>query len=73
MTPRQKVFATLVALAFIVILAYDAWKALWFLDPATGRTSFGVGLGSLVLLLNVTLLGGYTFGCHSLRHLAGGA
>src|SRR5882672_3841778 len=57
------------AMGFIVILAYDAWKAMWFPDPATGGTKFGVGVGTLVLFLNVTLLGGYTFGCHSLRHL----
>jgi len=61
-----------VALVFILILAFDAWKAMWFEDPATGQVSFGVGLGTLVLILNVILLGGYTLGCHSLRHLVGG-
>ena len=60
------------ALVFIVILAYDAIKAFFFTDPATGTASFGIGVGSLVLTLNVILLGGYTFGCHSLRHLVGG-
>jgi hypothetical protein len=35
-------------------------------------THFGVGVGTLVLLVNVVLLGGYTFGCHSFRHLIGG-
>ncbi len=60
------------ALMFIGILAFDAGKALWFEDPATGETSFGIGIGTLVLTLNVVLLGGYTFGCHSLRHLVGG-
>jgi hypothetical protein len=33
---------------------------------------FGIGIGSLVLTINPILLGGYTFGCHSLRHLIGG-
>jgi hypothetical protein len=61
------------ALAFLVILAYDVWLALWFEDPATGVTRFGIGVGTLVLALNVVLLGGYTLGCHSLRHLVGGA
>ena len=61
-----------VALVFILILAHDVWKALWFTDPATGGTSFGVGVGTLVLAGNVILLGGYTCGCHSLRHLVGG-
>jgi hypothetical protein len=60
------------ALIFIVILAYDAWKAMWF-DDGAGGTTFGIGVGTLVLLINVVLLGGYTFGCHSLRHLVGGA
>jgi hypothetical protein len=60
------------ALVFIVLLAHDAWKAMWFTDPATGVTSFGIGGGTLVLTINVLLLGGYTFSCHSLRHLAGG-
>jgi len=45
---------------------------MWFADPATGRETFGIGIGTLVLALNVVLLGGYTFGCHSLRHLVGG-
>ncbi len=61
-----------VALIFIVILAYDVWKAFWFTDPATGQTEFGIGVGTLVLALNVVLLGSYTLGCHSLRHLVGG-
>jgi len=60
------------ALAFIVILAIDVWKALWFSNPATGGESFGIGVGTIVLAINVVLLGGYTFGCHSLRHLIGG-
>jgi hypothetical protein len=54
------------ALVFLVILAHDFWNALWF------NGHFGLGVGSLVLLVNVILLGGYTFGCHSLRHLTGG-
>jgi len=37
-----------------------------------GGGHFGMGLGSLVLVINVILLGGYTFGCHSFRHVMGG-
>ena len=55
-----------------MFLSIDVWKALWFENPVTGETTFGVGVGTLVLALNVTLLGGYTLGCHSLRHLVGG-
>src|SRR5262245_11482425 len=54
------------ALLFLLFLSYDVWKALWFPD------GFGIGIGTLVLALNVTLLGGYTLGCHTLRHLIGG-
>ena len=61
-----------IALAFLVILSYDVWKALWFTDPATGGTRFGIGVGTIVLAVNVVLLAGYTLGCHSLRHLVGG-
>ncbi len=60
------------ALVFLVILSYDVWKAMWFTDPATGRASFGIGVGTLGLAVNVVLLAGYTLGCHSLRHLVGG-
>ncbi len=61
-----------VALGFIVILSYDVWKALWFADPVSGKVSFGIGLGTIVMATNVVLITGYTFGCHSLRHLVGG-
>jgi hypothetical protein len=60
------------ALVFLVILAHDAWKAMWFENPATGALTFGIGVGTLVLTINPILLGGYTLGCHSLRHLIGG-
>lgn len=60
------------ALCFLVILASDVWRALWFQDPATGQTELGLGVGTLVLAVNVVLLSGYTLGCHSLRHLVGG-
>jgi hypothetical protein len=54
------------ALIFIVILAIDAFHALWF------DGHFGIGIGTLVMIVNPILLGGYTLGCHSLRHLVGG-
>jgi hypothetical protein len=54
------------ALLFLLILAWDALKAYRFED------GFGVGVGSLVLTANVLLLGSYTIGCHSFRHIIGG-
>ncbi len=61
-----------IALVFLLILSYDVWTALWFTDPETGEKTFGIGVGTLVLATNVFLLGGYTLGCHSLRHAVGG-
>ena len=55
-----------VAILFLFFLWKDAVLAFRF----DGR--FGVGVGSLVLTVNVVLLTLYTFSCHSLRHLAGG-
>ncbi|MFO0846704.1 MAG: hypothetical protein U0797_30770 [Gemmataceae bacterium] len=60
------------SLLFLLFLTGDVYHALWFQDPATGQVSFGVGVGTLVLAVNVVLLGGYALGCHSLRHLVGG-
>jgi hypothetical protein len=54
------------ALIFIVILAFDAYRAMWF------DGHFGIGVGTLVMIVNPILLGSYTHGCHSLRHLIGG-
>lgn len=59
------------ALIFILVLAYDAIQAMFF-TGADGHRHFGIGVGTLVLTLNVILLSSYTLGCHSLRHLVGG-
>ena len=61
-----------ISLLFLLVLSYDVYQALWFTDPVTGEKSFGIGVGTLVLLGNVTLLSGYTLGCHSMRHIVGG-
>ncbi|MGI8580689.1 MAG: hypothetical protein ACR2KX_00705 [Chitinophagaceae bacterium] len=61
-----------IALFFIIFLSIDVWKALWFTNTVTGEKSFGLGVGTLVLAINAVLLAGYTFGCHSLRHMVGG-
>ena len=60
-------------LATIVLgfLAYDAVRGFLF-RSSNGSLHFGVGVGSLVLLVNVVLLALFTFGCNSIRHLVGG-
>ena len=54
------------AALFLVVLWHDVYLALWF----DGK--FGLGLGTLVLAFNTTMLTFYTLSCHSLRHLIGG-
>lgn len=60
-----------VAVVFIVLLTWDALLAFRFPTPG-GGTQFGIGVGTLVMWLNVILLAGYTFSCHSCRHVCGG-
>jgi hypothetical protein len=55
------------ALVFVVFLWIGAIRG--FRDPVEG---WGVGLGSLVLVVNAFFLMMYTFSCHSLRHFVGG-
>lgn len=59
------------AAIFLIFLWHDVYHGFVF-DNGAGGHKFGVGLGSLVLLLNTTCLTGYTMGCHSFRHLIGG-
>jgi hypothetical protein len=56
-------------LAFVVnlVLTYDAILA--FHMPGIG---FGVGVGTIVLVVNAALLWLYTLSCHACRHLCGG-
>ncbi len=54
------------AIALLPVLYYEASLAFFW----EGR--LGIGIGSLVLLVNCILLTGYTLGCHAWRHLVGG-
>jgi hypothetical protein len=59
-------YALYLAIIFLFFLWKDAFHAFFF----DGK--FGMGVGTLVLSVNVCLLTIYTLSCHSLRHLAGG-
>jgi hypothetical protein len=59
-------FTMYLAVAYIFILGYDAVNAF----SQAGRLYLGIG--TLIMAANVVLLAGYTFSCHSLRHLVGG-
>lgn len=59
-------YAFYAAFVFIFILSYDVILSMKYVD------GWGLSVGTLVLFVNVFLLAGYTFGCHSFRHLIGG-
>jgi hypothetical protein len=59
-------FTLYVAIGFVLVLSYDA--VLSFFRNGV----FGIGVGSIILLINPVLLAGYVFGCHAFRHLSGG-
>jgi len=59
-------YAFWVALIVVGFLWIDAVKAFHF------PTGWGIGLGSVVLLVNASLLTLYSFSCHSCRHLCSG-
>jgi hypothetical protein len=54
------------ALVLLVCLWYEGIAAFF------KAGELGVGVGTLVMVTNAALLTGYTFGCHSWRHLIGG-
>ncbi len=51
----------------LAVLWYDTFVSFNF------DGNLGVGLGSIILLANVVLLSGYSFGCHAFRHIVGGS
>lgn len=59
-------FALYLAIIVLIFLWKDAIQAFFF------KNGFGVGLGSIIMLIDVILLSLYTFSCHAFRHLVGG-
>ncbi len=55
-----------IAIGFVLVLSYDAILSFF----RNGK--LGIGVGTVILLLNPIFLAGYTFGCHAFRHLTGG-
>jgi hypothetical protein len=60
-------YALYLTLVVLVVLWKDAIVAVF-----GWHDGVHVGVGTLVMLLNVCLISAYTFGCHSFRHLIGG-
>ncbi len=61
---RFAMYAATIVVAFLWIDAIEAFSY-------AGKGYIGLGTG--IMLLNVALLSGYSFSCHSLRHLVGGS
>ena len=59
-------YAFYLAMFYPPILLYDAYLACFY------NGEFGIGVGTVIMFVNAILLGAYTFGCHSFRHLIGG-
>jgi hypothetical protein len=59
------------ALVILAVLWWDVIRALAFRMP-DGGLQLGIGVGTVVLFVNTTLLSLYSFSCHSWRHLVGG-
>jgi hypothetical protein len=55
------------ALLISLVNSYDAIRAF-----RGGDGGFGIGLGTLIMLVNVIMLWTYTVSCHSCRHITGG-
>jgi hypothetical protein len=66
-----------IACLFLLLLWWDALYALFWWPVVvhgvpTGSHHPGIGLGTVIMLVNVVLLTGFTLGCNSVRHLVGG-
>jgi hypothetical protein len=78
---RYTLYIALIILIFLWIDVFEAFR--WpVLELSKGQRNpqipdvvghqFGMGLGTLIMLINAVLLTGFTFGCNSLRSLVGG-
>lgn len=63
----HRYFFYLASLALLINI-YDMVRSFHGIDGG----GFGIGLGSLIILVNVIMLGCYTLSCHACRHIVGG-
>jgi hypothetical protein len=74
-------FFVYLAVVFLVFFVIDDIHAMmWPINGilpngqmAPGPKTFGIGLGTIIMVLDLIFLSFYTFGCHFLRHLVGGS
>jgi hypothetical protein len=59
--------------AAVVVSLILTWDVVLAFRPAEGESDgIHMGLGTLLMLINVVLIWAYTLGCHSCRHIMGG-
>jgi hypothetical protein len=60
---RYTLYIAILLLPFLALDVFNGmrWEGRW-----------GIGVGTILLLVNLILLSGYTLGCHAWRHLVGG-
>jgi hypothetical protein len=61
---RFFLYTAIINVAFLAVDAVNAFHL---------NGHFMIGLGTLILVVNVLMLSAYTFGCHAFRHLVGGS
>lgn len=59
-------YALYFAILLLPVLFYEAFASM------SWDGKLGIGLGTVILFINASLLTGYTLGCHAWRHLIGG-
>lgn len=57
----------LIAAVLLLVNTYDAGLAFHGKDGG-----FGIGLGTIIIWINLVMLWGYTLSCHACRHIVGG-
>src|SRR4051794_9906547 len=53
-----------------LVLLLNAWDGIHAFQGKDG--DFGIGLGTLIIWVNIAALAGYTLSCHACRHVMGG-
>ncbi|MBC7560178.1 MAG: hypothetical protein H7270_12685 [Dermatophilaceae bacterium] len=57
---------------FFIVVGVSAINTFDAVKSFHGTEGFGLGLGNIIIVVNVILLWSYTLGCHSCRHITAG-
>jgi len=54
----------------VLLMCINLWDGIRAFEGVDG--GFGMGLGTVVIWINLVMIGGYTVSCHACRHTVGG-